>query len=1009
MRKAVSFLALSFLCGVHAEAGEPSVCRWTYVPPVIDGKGDDPAWKNAASVGPFRRAWDKDPAKRKPLTATAAKLCWDRDNLYFFARMEDHDLFAEKTEHDADLWLDDVFELFFKPSEGFPGYYEFEFNPRNAVLDVYFPQRGIGELRRLKSNFPFHLETAVNLEGSLNESTDKDRGWSVEGKIPWRDFIRGGGRPHAGDIWKYAACRYDYSVDFEGPNLSSNAPLKHLSFHRYEDYLPLLFEGPQGDHPDRAFGLTSLPPVTGLKVKGRPGKPPPYEPQNAYPKLEGLSMPISVVAIPNANVLLAITQDRAYGNTRIIRFEDKPEVESVQAVLTQKGTAYDFAFHPRFAENGYLFIGWNDGNNTRVSRFRLDPFTHGIDPDSEVVFLTWDGNGHNGAAIDFGPDGFLYVTTGDGSTDSDVRLNGQRTDGLHAKLLRIDVDKPADGKLYSVPADNPFVGQAGFAPETWAYGFRNPWRIDVDEVTGHVWVGNNGQDLWEQVYFVTKGANYGWSVFEGSRPFYADRKLGPTPVSKPIFEHSHAESRSLTGGIVYRGKALPKLNGSYLYGDYLTGKIWAASHDGKKATIPIELADTSLKITDFNLDSRGELLVLDHGESKLGGSIQRLVPTPPEVKENAFPKTLSATGLFSNLSKRVLAPGVLAYSVNAEQWADGAGQSRALALPAFPDETGELSTLPVGFRNRGVWELPEGTVLLKTLSYPAPAGERPVETQLLTLQGGDWAAYVYKWNDSGTDADLVGESGEEVTLSLASPGGIRKQAWRHASRAECMFCHSRAAGFALGMNTLQMNRDHPYPQSVDNQLRVLDRLGLLSDDWSGETRNTLRNELLQKEDHERRQLPEVLDGVKDRVKELFGGDRPYPHARSDRLVRTPSSPAYARQADPLDETMPLDARARSYLQANCANCHVGAGGGNAMINLSHAVEPDKRELFDLKPKHLDFGIRDARLVARGKPDRSVLLHRMTIVGPGQMPVIGRKTVDEFGADLIRRWIAEMKP
>ena len=332
-----------------------------------------------------------------------------------------------------------------------------------------------------------------------------------------------------------------------------------------------------------------------------------------------------------------------------------------------------------------------------------------------------------------------------------------------------------------------------------------------------------------------------------------------------------------------------------------------------------------------------------------------------------------------------------------------------MALPAFPDESGELSTVPIGFRKRGVWKLPEGVVLLKTLSFPGPDSARPVETQVLTLQDEDWAAYVYKWNDSGTDADLVVEGGEETTLSIPGPNGMRMQAWRHAGRAECMFCHSRAAGFALGMNTLQMNRDHPYPQAIDNQLRVLDRLSLLSDDWSGETRSALRNELLQKEDHERRQLPEVLDGVKDRVKELFGGDRPYPHARSDRLVRTPSSSAYVRQADPLDETAPLDARARSYLQANCANCHVGAGGGNAMINLSHDVEPEKRELFDLKPKHLDFGIRAARLVSRGNPDRSVLLHRMTLVGPGQMPLIGRKTVDEFGAGLIRRWIAEMKP
>ena len=136
-----------------------------------DGKGDDTAWKNSQSVGPFQRAWDKDPAKRKPLTATEAKLCWDRDNLYFFARMEDGDLFAEKTEHDADLWFDDVFELFFKPSAGFSGYYEFEFNPRNAILDIYFPQRGFGDLPRLKKDFPFakKSETAKFLKKHISQ------------------------------------------------------------------------------------------------------------------------------------------------------------------------------------------------------------------------------------------------------------------------------------------------------------------------------------------------------------------------------------------------------------------------------------------------------------------------------------------------------------------------------------------------------------------------------------------------------------------------------------------------------------------------------------------------------------------------------------------------------------------------------------------------------------------------------------------------------------------------
>ena len=148
----------------------------------------------------------------------------------------------------------------------------------------------------------------------------------------------------------------------------------------------------------------------------------------------------------------------------------------------------------------------------------------------------------------------------------------------------IDVDHADPGRAYSVPKDNPFAGVAGVRPETWAYGLRNPWRMTVDEKTGHLWVGNNGQDLWETAYLIQKGANYGWSVVEGSHPFYPSRKAGPTPFSPPTVEHHHSESRSLTGGIVYYGSRHAELRGAYLYGDYSTGKVWGVRHDGTKVT-----------------------------------------------------------------------------------------------------------------------------------------------------------------------------------------------------------------------------------------------------------------------------------------------------------------------------------------------------------------------------------------------------------------------------------------
>src|SRR3954466_4278020 len=135
----------------------------------------------------------------------------------------------------------------------------------------------------------------------------------------------------------------------------------------------------------------------------------------------------------------------------------------------------------------------------------------------------------------------LYVSSGDGASDSDANLTGQDLSKLTAKVLRIDVDHPDPGKTYAVPKDNPFVDLKGARPETWAYGLRNPWRLTVDAKTGHIWVGNNGQDLWEQAYLIRKGDNYGWSVVEGSHPFYVNRKAGPTPFTKPTINHPHSE------------------------------------------------------------------------------------------------------------------------------------------------------------------------------------------------------------------------------------------------------------------------------------------------------------------------------------------------------------------------------------------------------------------------------------------------------------------------------------
>ena len=178
-------------------------------------RGRDPAWKHAQTIDNFYLPWlgkDARPAKTK----TKAKLLWDREYLYFFADMEDTDLYADVKEHDGELWYNDVFELFFKPSDNHAGYYEFQVNAAGAVLDMFLPRRGAGGYQRFKKDGDFHVDAKVHLRGTLNNWTDKDDGWSVEGKIPWTDFLRTGGRPKQDEKWKFALCRYDYSVDFRG-------------------------------------------------------------------------------------------------------------------------------------------------------------------------------------------------------------------------------------------------------------------------------------------------------------------------------------------------------------------------------------------------------------------------------------------------------------------------------------------------------------------------------------------------------------------------------------------------------------------------------------------------------------------------------------------------------------------------------------------------------------------------------------------------------------------------
>ena len=370
---------------------------------------------------------------------------------------------------------------------------------------------------------------------------------------------------------------------------------------------------------------------------------------------------------------------------------------------------YGLTFHPDFDKNRFVYVCYVRKNDVPdgsvVSRFtvsRTDPPV--IDPESEQVILKFWSGGHNGGCLDFGNDGYLYISTGDAAVPSppDAMMTGQDCSDLLSSVLRIDVDHPEPGKAYRIPPDNPFVNMPGVRPEIWAFGFRNPWKMSFDRATGDLWVGDVGWELWELVYKVKRGGNYGWSVMEGPQPVNVEARRGPTPILPPIKAHPHSEAASITGGYVYHGTRLPELAGAYIYGDYQSGIIWGLRSQGETVTWQRELARTPLHLVAFGETHDGELYLLDHDRTH---QIYRLVPNPAAKVAHDFPRRLSQTGLFASTRDHQPAPGVVPYSVNAPLWSDGATAERFLAVPG-DGRIGSITRASGAFPTARFWSGP---------------------------------------------------------------------------------------------------------------------------------------------------------------------------------------------------------------------------------------------------------------------------------------------------------------
>jgi glucose/arabinose dehydrogenase len=275
------------------------------------------------------------------------------------------------------------------------------------------------------------------------------------------------------------------------------------------------------------------------------------------------------------------------------------------------------AFHPNYRNNGQFFVYYHPEKEPRtayISRFcvsKNDPNTANPDSEELVMRIKQPFANHNGGSIAFGPDGYLYIALGDGGGRNDPMSLGQALKSWMGSILRIDVDHRTGYSNYAIPKDNPFVGRKGASPEIYATGFRNVWRIAFDRKTGTLWAGDVGQDLWEEIDIVKKGGNYGWSIREGTHLFANTPGAENVNVVEPVWEYDHRIGKSITGGYVYRGSKLPELAGHYLYGDYISGKLWALQYDGKSGKVVRNMAVpwNSLPIVSFGEDEAGELYV----------------------------------------------------------------------------------------------------------------------------------------------------------------------------------------------------------------------------------------------------------------------------------------------------------------------------------------------------------------------------------------------------------------
>ena len=718
--------------------------------------------------------------------------------------------------------------------------------------------------------------------------------------------------------------------------------------------------------------------------------------------------PVRIIDFPEENHILVLSKGGMIHSIDVMDLESEIvlDISDRTFKLGDCGTV-GIALHPEFdpgvsgnKSRVFLFYKtkpnveeWDAKGFNRLSSFDWNAAEQRFDAGSEQILIqqydrsTW----HDGGAMFFGPDGFLYLALGDEGAEDHQLASTQRLDGgLFSGIIRIDVDndpgrshpirrqpksnatEPAGwestySQNYSIPNDNPFLDPQGtILEEFYAIGLRSPFTMNYDEDLEQIWLADVGSDKVEEINLIARADNCQWPYLEGTLPSELHEK--PEDYIGNEREVYHELARDLSscviGGGTYQGTVFPNLNEKYLFADFNKNKLMALSNEPGVEEQEIEVLIADIRSLGLDLPEKagitgvfemknGDILISVMGDSFIdNGRIFRLrkrteIPDPPS--------RLSELGVFEDLSTLEPVEGILPYDVNAALFSDGALKRRWIAVPN--DGNFDTSSEQIGFSREGDWRFPEGTVFIKHFELPVREDSiAALETRFLVM-GENNISYglTYKWNDEGTDAILLGGGSSRHFDIYEGSQYSHSQEWVFPSRSQCIECHNSNAEYVLGVKTHQLNKEMYYPHLGEerNQLSYLSEAGIL-DSW--------------------------IDNPEE----------------------------YLRSKDIEDPESDLEWRIRSYLDANCASCHRFGGLQDVFLDFRLQSARSLKSYIDL-PNNSHASTESGKVIVAGDHSSSELWIRDASQETNKMPPLGRVFVDQVYVDSLAKWIDSLDP